>query len=129
MVGSNNLEKLNLRNQPISIQNPVGGGPPPIDNNCGTEKCDLVIVRFKDTGFDPSIVTVKKGQTIQWINESASKMWVASDPHPTHSDYPGFDEKKSISRGENYSFNFMNPGIWGYHNHLSPSMGGKVIVL
>jgi hypothetical protein len=61
-------------------------------------------------------------------NESGKKMWVASDDHPSHLIYPEFDAKKGVETGSTYEFVFNKVGTWGYHNHLSPSSTGTVIV-
>lgn len=87
-------------------------------------------IRYTDNGYDPSIVTIKKGESVQWVNDSTNgEMWVASNPHPQHSDYPGFDQLQGVAKGSIYTFTFNNAGIWGYHNHLSPDKTGRVIVL
>ena len=78
--------------------------------------------------FSPAVITVKKGTTVTWTNTGSAQVWIASDPHPTHTDYPGFDSKAAIGTGETYSFTFDKVGSWGYHNHLNPTVKGTVIV-
>ena len=46
------------------------------------------VITFTDAGFVPSSVTIKKGQTVRWANNSGSKVWPASAVHPEHSVYP-----------------------------------------
>jgi plastocyanin len=55
-------------------------------------------------------------------------MWVASDPHPIHTDYSAFDAKQGIAPGDTYSFTFTKTGNWGFHNHLNPSATGTITV-
>ena len=55
-------------------------------------------------------------------------MWVASAPHPTHTNYPGFDAKQGVASGEKYSFTFDKAGSWNYHDHLIPSNFGTIVV-
>jgi len=78
--------------------------------------------------FSPAVITVKKGTTVTWTNTGSAQVWIASNPHPTHTDYPGFDSKAAIGTGESYSFTFNKVGSWGYHNHLNPTVMGTVIV-
>lgn len=78
--------------------------------------------------FEPSVLTVKVGATVTWKNMSASPLWVASNPHPVHTDLPGLDAKTDIRTGETWSFTFDKAGTWGYHNHLQPFTTGSVIV-
>lgn len=86
-------------------------------------------VDYDGSAFSPASLTVKVGTTVKFVNKSADPMSVASNPHPTHTDYPGFDQYKSTFKGQNeYDFTFDKVGTWGYHNHLSPSQGGTVVV-
>lgn len=104
-------------------QMPAEGSPTAV------EKQVIVEVDYTDSGFSPASVTVKKGTTVQFMNKSSSTMSVASNPHPTHTDYPGFDQGKSSQKGQSeYDFTFEKTGTWGYHNHLNPSDTGTVIV-
>ena len=43
------------------------------------------VITYTDTGFVPSSVTIKKGQSVRWMNNSGSGVWPASAVHPTHS--------------------------------------------
>jgi len=86
-------------------------------------------VDYTATGFSPASITVKKGTIVKFINKSGASMSVASNPHPTHTDYPGFDQGKSDAQGKDeYDFTFDKVGSWGYHNHLKSSDRGTVIV-
>lgn len=51
------------------------------------------VVTYTDSGFSPNNLTIKNGQTVTFKNEGPGDMWVASAPHPTHTDYPEFDAK------------------------------------
>lgn len=85
-------------------------------------------VSFTGSGFSPSILTIKAGATVTFKNDSSINMWPASNPHPTHTDYPGFDAKMEIPPGGTYSFTFYNAGTWGYHDHPNPNIGGTIAV-
>lgn len=85
-------------------------------------------VTYTDTGFTPATLTVKVGTVVTFMNQSSLDMWVASDPHPTHTDLPGFDEKQAVSNGVSYTYTFQKVGTWGYHDHKNPGMKGKVEV-
>ena len=92
------------------------------------------------SGFSPSSVTIKKGGTVTFKNESTGEMWVGSAQHPTHTAYSGrtltqhcpdttgtaFDQCKS---GNTYSFMFEKVGSWSYHNHKNASQFGAVVVV
>ena len=100
------------------------------------------IVTYTDSGYTPSIITIKKGEAVVWKNESKNMMWTASAMHPLHKVYQGtdisacgsqtllpmFDSCAGVPSGQSWSFTFNNVGTWGYHNHLNASKFGKVIV-
>jgi plastocyanin len=96
-----------------------------------------IIITYGPNGFEPGTVTINKGQTVRWINQSGGAMWVASAMHPTHTVYPGSDIKKcgtvatifdQCANGASYEFMFNEIGEWGYHNHSRANHFGKVIV-
>lgn len=89
---------------------------------------DEASVSYANAGFSPGVVTVPSGTTVVFENNSSRNMWVASDPHPVHSDLPEFDSRRGVGPGESYEFTFTRVGSWGYHDHLNPQHGGTVIV-
>ncbi len=91
-----------------------------------TQSADTIT--YNGTAFSPASLTVKAGTTVTFVNNSDQPMWVASDPHPTHTDYPGFDELKSVDKGGTYSFKFDKTGSHGYHNHLDSGIRGTIVV-
>lgn len=106
---------------------PQPATPPALPVGAGVSlKADVAITAGGT--FSPAVVTVKKGSTVTWTNDGDAQVWIASNPHPTHTDYPGFDSKAAIDPGNTYSFTFNNVGSWGYHNHLNPTVQGTVIV-
>ncbi len=96
-------------------------------------------IMLSDKGFTPSSITIKKGDTVTWINNTSGNMWVASAMHPTHTAYDGttlqqhcpntaggaFDE---CATGNTFTFTFDKVGTWKYHNHVDPSKYGSVTV-
>jgi plastocyanin len=97
---------------------------------------------FTDAGFSPNSFTVQTGDMVTFINESSASFWPASAIHPTHKVYSGtslsehcpgvaadsFDACGGIPAGESWSFTFLKPGIWKYHDHLNASRTGMVVV-
>lgn len=89
------------------------------------EENKQVIVVYSSEGFVPATLNIKNGTSITFKNQSGRQMWVASGPHPTHTGYSSFDQK---SAGDTYTFTFTEPGVYSYHNHLSPKDKGSVTV-
>lgn len=85
-------------------------------------------VEYTDNGFVPKSISIKAGESVTWVNKASDDFWVASNPHPSHTDYPGFDALKEIPVGGMHSFTFAKVGKWGYHNHLNHTEGGTVVV-
>ena len=86
------------------------------------------VVDMKADSFDPATLTIKVGDTVEFRNESGEDKWPASNVHPTHELYPGFDAQKSILEGDSYEFTFDRAGRWGYHDHLNPDIQGTIVV-
>lgn len=100
------------------------------------------VITYTDSGYSPSTITIKAGETVTWKNESSNGMWIASGMHPTHMLYSGtslsehcpdtantsFDECTSAQPGESWLFTFEKKGTWGYHNHVKIGSFGKIIV-
>ena len=93
-------------------------------------------VTYMGSGFSPSTLKVKKGETVTFKNQSSRAMWTSSSMHPSHRDYPTtggclgstFDACKGIQPNENWSFKFDIVGTWKYHNHVNPSDTGTIVV-
>ena len=49
------------------------------------------VVKFTGTAFEPQTLTINKGETVKFENKSSDDFWPASNNHPTHLLYPGFD--------------------------------------
>ena len=108
------------------------------DDGAITESKDAAVVIYTNSGFSPFSTTIQQGQTVTWVNESSRSVWVASAFHPSHTVYPeksaddclgsAFDTCRRVSVGESWSFTFDSAGSWKYHNHLSPSATGVVVV-
>lgn len=100
------------------------------------------VVTYADSGFSPSALNIKSGDTVKFENRSSQNMWTASAVHPTHMLYGGtslsvhcpamglaaFDACAGTPPGGSWSFTFTKAGTWAYHDHLHPSFFGKIIV-
>ena len=102
--------------------------PPGAGGETTAPNIQVTEVDYDGTSFSPSTVTIKKGDYVIFKNKGTTGFWPASNPHPVHTDYPGFDALQSIDPGGTYKFQFNNVGTWGYHDHLNPRHGGTVVV-
>ncbi len=85
-------------------------------------------VHMTNVGYSPRVLKIHQGQTVEFVNDSNEDYWPASDPHPIHTDYPGFDAGKTILPGQSWDFTFNRTGHYGYHNHLAPETHAEVII-
>ncbi|MBI5134295.1 MAG: hypothetical protein HZA81_02840 [Candidatus Taylorbacteria bacterium] len=84
-------------------------------------------VAYTGLGFSPREAMVALGGKVTFTNKSSSNLWVASDPHPTHNGYPGFDQGRSVPPGGSWTFTFEREGSWTYHNHIISTHRGTVV--
>jgi len=86
-----------------------------------TRNVKTVTITYGDNGFSPSEITIAKGSIVKFINKSRLPLWVASDPHPEHTDYPEFDSVHGLmeypDERDDYTFSFDKVGKWKFHNH------------
>src|SRR3954470_13714622 len=68
------------------------------------------VVKYTDSGWDPSRLTIKSGDTVTVENHSSEDAWPGANNHPTHPLYKGFDAKKPLLQGHSYSFPFTKAG-------------------
>ncbi len=86
------------------------------------------VVTYANGTFSPMVLTVPLGTMVTFHNGSLETVWVASNPHPTHTGYPAFDSKADVAAGQDFSFTFNQRGTWGYHNHHNPKQSGTIVV-
>lgn len=119
--------------------NGMVGGDASVDVNAG--QTQGVVVHYTASGFSPKTVTIKAGQKVTFVDDTASPMWVASAEHPTHTAYDGSDRAAHCSgsytgatpfdqcqAGTTYTFVFGKAGSFAYHNHMAAQFTGTVVV-
>lgn len=98
-------------------------------------------VTHTSSGFETQEITVEQGTTVTWESDT-NNMWVASDIHPTHTQYEGSSTREhcqnqepvssevfdQCTTGGAFSFTFEKTGEWSYHNHMNSGQKAKVIV-
>lgn len=80
-----------------------------------------VVITVGNSGYTPDKITIKKDETVKFVNAASEDRWPASNIHPTHQIYPEFDPKRPIPAGQSWSFTFDKVGIWRCHDHLEPT--------
>ena len=99
-------------------------------------------IEITSSGFSPKTITIKTGETVNFVNKDTKFHWPASNLHPVHNTYPGsgirkcgtaeeptiFDACHGLSQNQQFTFTFTHQGRWPYHDHLNPSNSGTVVV-
>ncbi|MEK7481023.1 MAG: hypothetical protein AAB604_02895 [Patescibacteria group bacterium] len=86
------------------------------------------VIRITADGFDPTEITIKKGEIVIFINDDTRPHWPASAVHPTHTQCPGFDALRGFMQGEEYRHQFLKSQTCPFHDHLNPSLKGTIII-
>lgn len=84
-----------------------------------------VEIQYTSSGFNPKAIRVTPGTVVTFKNQTNQKMWVASDPHPNHTDYPKLNQDQI---GMMYSHEFEKVGTYNFHNHQQPAHQGTIFV-
>lgn len=92
----------------------------------GSEQAQVAIV---DNNFSPAVLQVKVGTTVTWTNQEDVEHWIASDPYPDNDETPGLNTGQKMGRGDSYSYTFEEAGTYTYHDDMSPTTGGTIIVV
>jgi plastocyanin len=117
----------------VAIALLVGGNKS--DNDSNNDKNDssnstavsAATITYDGSSFSPNEVTVEKGGTVTFVNESDSAVEPSSDNHPTHTVNPEINFG-SIAPGERKTMTVNEAGEYGYHNHFSASETGIINV-
>lgn len=93
----------------------------------GAEQTTQEAVTLTTTGFEPQTVTIKAGTKVVFTNKSGDVATVNSAIHPTHLVYPPLNLGE-FTDGKTVELVFDKPGTYKYHDHLSPTRTGTVVV-
>ena len=84
-------------------------------------------ITYANSGFTPSSLTVKAGDSVTIKNNSDGPIQIQSNPHPIHNDNDELNVGL-IQAGKTSTFTVTKTGTFGYHNHLNSSETGTIIV-
>lgn len=121
---------------PSSTSTPSSSASSTPNPGSGLRTMKKYTITATDSGYSPSTITIKAGDTVIFKNGSSQPVWTASAVHPTHRAYPTtggclgstFDACRGIPPGQSWSFKFDIAGSWKYHNHLNPSETGTIVI-
>ncbi|MEK7645121.1 MAG: cupredoxin domain-containing protein [Patescibacteria group bacterium] len=85
-------------------------------------------VSYAGGAFSPMTLNIKAGESVKFVNNSTLSMWVMSGPDTYHSEYPSFNQERTVGKGGVYNFTFVTPGTYQYFNKNNPSAKGLIVV-
>lgn len=97
------------------------------DQSSSTAVPSVATITYASSGFSPSTVTVKKGDTITIKNDSSDDIQFDSNPHPLHTDNTELNVG-AVASGKSTTVTLNKVGTWGYHNHFNTSQKGTITV-
>lgn len=117
LMGNNATNKVQVSSTPVATASPSS-------SPSAMEERKVTVTK---NGFEPQTLKIKVGAKVTFVNNSGSAISVNSIPHPTHTLFP-FLNIGVINDGMSASVIFDKVGTYMYHNHLSPSQTGEVVV-
>lgn len=83
-------------------------------------KPDKVQVQIERSTFKPSVLNIRAGTTVTWVNHDMV-------PHDVSSKEAGF-KSEPFAEDESFSYTFKKPGTYPYLCVTHPKMTGTVVV-
>ncbi len=112
-----------------SVSGATSGTVAPLSTRVYENGLYINLVLFHGTSFAPQVVTVNRGESVRFINVSGAAMHITSTVIDKVPLYRGFDQTKTVGRGETFELPFTEAGTFAYHNSIGDqSVGGVVYV-
>ncbi|MBI5400722.1 MAG: cupredoxin domain-containing protein [Candidatus Yonathbacteria bacterium] len=86
------------------------------------------LVSYASTGFSPKTLTIKKGKSVHFVNNSNKAMSLTTTDTTNNQVYTEFNQGSTVGRGGSYDFTFLTAGTWGYMNRNNQTDRGTVVV-
>ncbi|WP_425838746.1 cupredoxin domain-containing protein [Streptomyces fractus] len=80
-------------------------------------------MKIADMKFAQSKMTVKVGETVEWVNEDTAPHTVTSTKGPAKFD------SGTMEKGDSWSYTFTKPGTYEYYCAVHPDMVGSITVV
>ena len=92
---------------------PSAPSGPPVNTNS---------ITITAAGANPKNIQVALGSRVLFINNDTRPHWMASDPHPEHTDCPEFDQVGTLLPNQSRETgNLVTPRTCGFHDHDNPT--------
>ena len=118
---------LALHNSSSTTQTPAPTHASSSSSKTATPPSAADTMAYDGTQFSPASLTVKAGSQVTIKNSSSQALQLQSNPHPAHTDDTDLNVGL-VAAGQSKTFTVTKTGTFGYHNHLDPSIQGKITV-
>lgn len=85
------------------------------------------LVSYTSRGFSPATLTIKKGMSVHFVNNSTKAMSLTTTTTDNQVQSE-FNQGKTVGQGGTYDFTFMTAGSWYYMNRNNAADFGVIIV-
>lgn len=121
-----NIDENLEQSQDFPIVLPLETPTPPLETAFPGE----TIIIYSDNGFNPNTITIKKGQTVIFKNESSRDLWPTSAVYPEKGNCgkSKFDACVKVGPGGIWRFTLDVPGSWQYNDRLRENVSGTIVV-
>ena len=91
-------------------------------------KDGIYLIYYTNSGFYPLTIIIPSGTTVRFINNSDKAMKVFAKDYLFDNKYAQLNQSNTASKGETYSYVFLEKGDWNYYNNFNSEDTGTVIV-
>lgn len=97
-----------------------------VETNATEEDAQVTITT---AGFNPDVVTIKKGQNVVWTSQDKDPHSLSLSTQNPPKELEGFGTDEPIANGESYSYTFDVAGSFTYQDPQAPEkFQGTVVV-
>jgi len=109
-----------------------GGSGSPAAPSPGPGGGTVRTITITAAGVSPTALTVPAGSRVTFVNNDTREHFMASDPHPDHTDCPEINQAGLLQPGQSRETgNLVTIRTCGFHDHEQPTnnaLKGRIIV-
>jgi plastocyanin len=90
-------------------------------------KSGAYIVSYTTSGFNPVAITLKRGKSVHFVNNSNKAMRISAVDQNSQV-FHELSQEQSVGRGGTYDFTFLTAGNWYYMNRNNSADRGTIVV-
>ena len=109
-----------------------GGSSPSGPSDPGGTPTNSTTITLTSSGASPSVVTVPPGSRVLFINNDSQAHFMASNPHPDHTDCIEINQVGFLSTGQRRETGNLNTvRTCGFHDHDNPTNArfqGRIVI-